>query len=420
MTLNFLREKPLPLKGSCEIPGAGMIKTDVSGRPQKSRTASCCHSTPARRSIRYFIKILSFLSIAGLSGCSGLRTISPPEPPTAIAIAKTYTDIDTVFASAPFNRDPRTSPQDYVDAGYLTVDRVCTAFFRELTNKAREISYIKSETILGFSTLSTTLALAKNSAQLLAYIAAGAALVEGTIDNTADLILLTKNTTDLERLTLAQMRIYVDLNPSSLATTKFKAVDYVEGYARLCTVDNLERIISESLTGTQAAVGTNAQTQVALLVAQQVQTDLKVTIKLTEVDIQTLYSLLSATDATKRTKAAAPFDRATGIYWDNKGKLTDRGARIKVIIEGLLPTVVTASTAPAARIPAAPIAPVAPTPFSFGPVAPAPVAPGPPVALAPATPFLPPTIVPTGLSPLIAVPMGQGSKTPITVAPKSE
>jgi len=267
----------------------------------------------------------------------------------------------------PTDKNNLISPFDYVSSGYILVDRNCHNFFTDLSNARRQIDYVRSETIVGFSALSTTLALAKAAASTLAYISAGGSFVSATIDNSADYVLLTRYTDQLDSIVQSKMKDYRDKFSAQTAITKYDAVEYVSGYANLCTVDQLEIDIGDSLTQKANTLNPQANAPVVVAVEQLVQSKLSLKSLPSQEDIRTLYVALNGPPALLATSNADIVKKAQGFYWkDNTPELTADGSQILTVIATLTPSLASPPPAP----PPPPTPPQTPAPPPVPPSSP--------------------------------------------------
>jgi hypothetical protein len=301
-----------------------------------------------------------------LGGCAStghqLGHLSPPDLPTASAIRSTYVTTLQGFGGT-VDANPTITPPLYVQAGYRYVDDQCNAFFISLAQAQRLFSLTRKETVLGLSTANTVLALAKTKAATLAYVAAGGVLLTNSLDNTNDYVVLTQFTSQLEKIVQPTRDVYKSQNPGGALTDdgpgKFQAAALVQGYAKLCTIDTLEGIITESLNQKVAVTNVDSGPMKAAIAAE-LNLDAAA---MTDDDLRTLNSLLTNTSANRGAATITDkFPKANnsmgGIYWyladvaaaggapaHAKGDLTTTGVGVKAGLGYLVPNL----PAPAAK-----------------------------------------------------------------------
>lgn len=259
-----------------------------------------------------------------LGGCAAtghhLGHLSAPDLPTVNGVRTTYVETARAFNGSKTSpaADTALSAQQYVMAGYRYVDNQCDEFFITLTQAQRMFDFTRKETVLGLSTANTILALAKTRAATLAYVAAGGVFLTNSIDNTADYIVLTRFTSQLEQIVQPTRDAYKATFPATSLgaddAAKFRAVELVQGYAKLCTIDHLEGIITTSLNQrVLTSAGDSGPMKAA--VAAQLGLDGG---SLSDDDLRTLSGTLSDTNANRLTKTGKFVDANRAqkdVYW---------------------------------------------------------------------------------------------------------
>ncbi len=208
--------------------------------------------------------IAAVMGSALLAGCSGLGAtpIDSPTPQTVIDFTQTFET---------YTGHRIATADDYVWAGYAYVDENCQTFFNAL-EMGRKDGVFAKETIAAAGTFTNEiLTQLKKSQSAIGIVAGGFQLVTNSIDRYNNMYNFAQYSPALwQHVATAQSKYKSedapqtlnDLGPHSIgdAAVFYQAHQIVQGYARLCSLPQIEFFIHSALTNSKTESADDVKT----------------------------------------------------------------------------------------------------------------------------------------------------------------
>ncbi len=199
--------------------------------------------------------------IMALTACSP-ALLQELDEPTAGAV------IDYMSMFSPYSAAPIQTGGDYVWAGYAYVDYHCSEFFRGLELGRMRLAFARDTSVAGFGAANSILALVTSSQKSIGIVGAAGMFVSQSIANysndyyfnqfsgvaqySGELWVQTtsaQNHYKFENAQVTELYDQISRGPIGVGEVQAKAHNIVQGYARLCTLQQMQVFIQTALTG---------------------------------------------------------------------------------------------------------------------------------------------------------------------------